>query len=125
MHRIDYESFYIEMETINIQKDKVQLVSCFGRINNQNSLLISKEINRIFEDKIYNVILNLTELEYLNSIGIAIVLSIVKTVDYHQGKFVIGGMSDQIEAILKLVELPGKFKVYSSVNEAIDNWSKN
>lgn len=125
MRRIDYESFYMEIETINIKDEKVLIVSCFGRINNQNSLLISKEINVIFDDKIYNIILNLTELEYLNSIGIAIVLSIVKTVDSRQGKFVIGGMSNQIETILKLVELPGKFKVYSSANEAIENWSNS
>lgn len=122
MSRLEFNSFSLELSTLELKNQKVNLVSFEGQISNNNAFEISRKINGIFESENYNIILNLKKLEYINSVGVAMLLTIIKTVDQHNGKIVIGGLNHFLENVIKLMELPKKVLIFHSVDEAISGW---
>ncbi|MEM7184594.1 MAG: STAS domain-containing protein, partial [Spirochaetota bacterium] len=81
-----------------------------------------RNLQDLFKDEVYDLVLNLSDLKYINSVGLAIILSMVKIVDQHSGKFVIGGVHSAIEQIIQLVELPEKVIICSSIEDALKSW---
>lgn len=110
MARVEFDSLYIETSRMSLPDKEVQLVVFNGKVTNSNSFEISRKIHFIFEEEIYNIILDLSNLEYINSVGVATILTLIKTVDQHSGKIVIGGLNHFLENVIRLMELPKKFK---------------
>ncbi|MCZ8239557.1 MAG: STAS domain-containing protein [Leptospiraceae bacterium] len=123
MPRLEFNSFVLELNTVEIKNQNVVTVSFEGQISNNNAFEISRKINTIFDTGNYNIILNLTKLEYINSVGVAMLLTIIKTVDQHNGKVVIGGLNHFLENVIKLMELPKKVLIFHSIDEAKTAWS--
>jgi anti-anti-sigma factor len=122
MSRLEFNSFALELNTDEVKQQKIMVVSFEGQISNNNAFEISRKINAIFDSENYNIILNLTKLEYINSVGVAMLLTIIKTVDQHNGKIVIGGLNHFLENLIKLMELPKKVLIFHSVDEAKSAW---
>jgi len=122
MSHLEFEAFTIDVDTIEIKDLPVHIVSFSGKIINENAYQISRNINSIFENDNYNIILDLTQLEYINSVGVAMILTIIKTVDQHSGKLLIGGLNHFLENVIKLMELPKRVQIYNTVEEAKSNW---
>ncbi len=122
MSRIDFNSFSLELSTEEIGNKKVNVISFIGQIANNNAFEISRRINTIFDSGNYNIILNLSKLEYINSVGVAMLLTIIKTVDQHNGKIAIGGLNHFLENVIKLMELPKKVLIFHSIDEARKAW---
>lgn len=122
MSRLEFNSFALELTTVEVGSQKVMVVSFEGQISNNNAFEISRKINGIFDLENYNIILNLTKLEYINSVGVAMLLTIIKTVDQHSGKIVIGGLNHFLENVIKLMELPKKVLIFHSIDDAKKAW---
>ncbi len=118
MARVEFDSLYIETIRTSLPDKEVQLVVFNGKVTNSNSFEISRKIHFIFEEEIYNIILDLSNLEYINSVGVATILTLIKTVDQHSGKIVIGGLNHFLENVIRLMELPKKVQIYHSIEEA-------
>jgi anti-anti-sigma factor len=118
MARVEFDSLYIETTKSSLPNKEVLLVVFNGKVTNSNSFEISRKIHFIFEEEVYNIILDLSGLEYINSVGVATILTLIKTVDQHSGKIVIGGLNHFLENVIRLMELPKKVEIYNSVEEA-------
>ncbi|MCB1158919.1 MAG: STAS domain-containing protein [Leptospiraceae bacterium] len=123
MYTLSFDSLDIDITVIPQFGKNIQIVAFKGKFNHQNAYSISRDLQSLFKEEVYELVLNLSELKYINSVGLAIILSMVKIVDQHSGKFVIGGVNKSIETIIQLVELPEKVLICSSVDEAIKHWS--
>jgi anti-anti-sigma factor len=122
MSRLEFNSFALELTTVEVGSQKVMIVAFEGQISNNNAFEISRKINGIFDLENYNIILNLSKLEYINSVGVAMLLTIMKTVDQHSGKIVIGGLNHFLENVIKLMELPKKVLIFHSIDDAKKAW---
>lgn len=122
MSRLEFNSLALELDTIEVKSQKIMLVSFEGQISNNNAFEISRKINSIFDSENYNIILDLRKLEYINSVGVAMLLTIIKTVDQHNGKVAIGGLNHFLENVIKLMELPKKVLIFHSIDEAKSAW---
>ncbi|MCW7461101.1 STAS domain-containing protein [Leptospira limi] len=122
MTKFTFPSLIIETESIRIKGEVVQVVSFVGQITNTNAYEINRSISSVFEDGIYQIILDLSQLEYINSIGVATLISIIKTVEAQTGKIKIGGLNHFLENVIQLMDLPKKLQIYNTKKEAILNW---
>jgi anti-anti-sigma factor len=122
MSRIEFNSFSLDLNTIEINSQKVGLIAFEGEISNNNAFEISRNINSIFDSENYNIILNLSKLDYINSVGVAMLLTIIKTVNQHNGKVVVGGLNHFLENVIKLMELPKKVAIFNTIEEAKASW---
>ncbi|GBF43369.1 anti-sigma factor antagonist [Leptospira ellinghausenii] len=122
MTKFTFPSLIIETESIHIKGEVVQVVSFVGQITNTNAYEINRSISSVFEDGIYQIILDLSKLEYINSIGVATLISIIKTVETQNGKIRIGGLNHFLENVIQLMDLPKKVQIYNTKKDAMLNW---
>lgn len=123
MAKFTFPSLVIETESIQIKGEGIQLISFVGQITNTNAYEINRSISSVFEDGIYQIILDLSKLEYINSIGVATLIGIIKTVETQNGKIRIGGLNHFLENVIQLMDLPKKVHIHHSKQEAILNWT--
>ncbi|TGL50309.1 anti-sigma factor antagonist [Leptospira kemamanensis] len=123
MAKFTFPSLVIETESIQVKGESIQLISFVGQITNTNAYEINRSISSVFEDGIYQIILDLSKLEYINSIGVATLIGIIKTVETQNGKIRIGGLNHFLENVIQLMDLPKKVHIHHSKQEAILNWT--
>lgn len=122
MSSIEFSALTLILEKKVISGDTVLILSFDGQITNTNAYEINAKITEIFNEKVYNLILDLSRLDYINSIGVATLLSMINTVDQHKGKISIGGLNPFLENVMKLMDLPKTLKIHSRKETAISNW---
>ncbi len=122
MNVIELKDLVIEISELTTQNNKkIQQIKFKGKISNDNGF----ELNKKFHDLINNnyfVILNLSELEYINSTGIAIIFSMFFKCQENKGKLVIGGIHEFIRKVLKIMTLPDGFEIYPTLEEALKSF---
>jgi len=122
MDSLEFSSLILNIEKLVVTEDTVLIISLHGQITNTNAYEINARISDIFKDDIYNIILDLTQLQYINSIGVATLLSMIRTVEKNKGKMSIGGLNHFLENVIKLMDLPKHIKIYTTREMAISNW---
>ncbi|TGM72558.1 anti-sigma factor antagonist [Leptospira mtsangambouensis] len=122
MADLQFPSLDLKTEFIEIKGERVLVVSFVGQITNTNAYEINRNISVIFRDSVFNIILELTKLDYINSIGVATLIGIIKTVESHHGKIMIGGLNHFLENVIRLMDLPRKVQIFNTKQEAITNW---
>jgi anti-sigma B factor antagonist len=115
-------SFSAHIEHIN----KVVVVKLKGRlmeIDEQNNLIDS--IKSEIEQGNHSVVLNLGELEYMNSSGINSFISILTKTRNNGGDTVICCLPKKIEQLLIITKLNSVFTIAASEEEAVSKLSEN
>jgi len=120
MPGLGFKDLLINVELSTELTKKVEIVKFTGKITNENSYEINRKIHRVFDNNIYNIILNLDELEYINSTGVAILFSLFFRVRDNNGKIIIGGLHSFLRNVFSLMDLPEGLELYDSLEEAID-----
>ncbi|TGK02886.1 anti-sigma factor antagonist [Leptospira langatensis] len=118
MAKTEFEGLFIETSKTSVGDKELLVVTMNGKVTNTNAFEISRKINFVFDEGIYEIILDLSSLEYINSVGVATLLTLIKTVDQHNGKIVIGGLNHFLENVIRLMELPKKVAIYHTLEEA-------
>ncbi|EQA44489.1 STAS domain protein [Leptospira broomii serovar Hurstbridge str. 5399] len=118
MARTEFEGLFIETKRTPVKEREVLVVTMNGKVTNSNAFEISRKINFVFDEGVFEIILDLSALEYINSVGVATLLTLIKTVDQHNGKIVIGGLNHFLENVIRLMELPKKVAIYHTLEEA-------
>lgn len=102
---------------------KILVISFSGKITSDNIVELNRRVKSIFEDNIYNVILNISDLGYVNSTGIAMFLSISKTIEQNSGKIILTKPSPFVEELFKMTDLITRFQIANSMEEALAEFS--
>ncbi|MCB1177198.1 MAG: STAS domain-containing protein [Leptospiraceae bacterium] len=122
MKTFTYESLSVEYAMEQLKKDTVQTFIFKGKITHTNANAIGDDLDTVFDDSSPNVIVDLSQLEYVNSVGIAVILSLVRRVEDLKGRFSVGGRHKLVETIVQLLEVSDHVEVYSSLEEAKARW---
>lgn len=122
MREINFDSLVVKEKIEEVNDSKLQILSFVGQINQNNSYTISDNINSFFESGVFDTILDLSNLVYINSIGLAAILAIIKKTEEHSARLVIGGINPKIQIIIQLLDLTNQVEIYSSVEKALESW---
>ena len=94
-----------QMEVTKQQHGNVLELSIKGRLDNYWSEFLSERLNTVVNDGAHHLRLDLSEVNYLSSAGIGVLVRIHQQLKAIQGTFVIDKASDRVRAVLKLVAL--------------------
>ncbi len=82
----------------------------------------AEEFQSILQDSlsgnIKNVIVDLSDIKYVNSSGIGILVRGYTTMKNAEGDLKLAGISDEVSGVLSITKLDGIFEQYSSIDEA-------
>lgn len=114
---------------ISVSVRNVQTTTCIfdikGEINAYAEDELMKPYAQVTEDGADNIILNFTDLEYMNSSGIGLLVTLLIRVQRQGQQLLAYGLSDHYRQIFELTRLNEAITIYESEDEAVQAASVN
>ena len=108
----------MRIETIDLNRNNIHLVKVEGRLDASFSAELEDEIDQLLE-KTKRIIMDLSEVTYLSSSGLRVLLSVKKETE-EQGGLVLMNIIDIVKKTIEVAELDDFFSLAGSVEEAIE-----
>ncbi len=112
----------LKTEKIN----NVNVVS-FDNVNRFNALItepIKEDLKSFFNKPNTKLVLNLEGIDFIDSSGFGVFLSIMKTANNNFGQFKLSGISPEVMELFKLLQLHNVFDIYNSTDDAIKSFDE-
>jgi anti-sigma B factor antagonist len=110
----------LKIENIN----GITVVS-FEGLNRFNALITEKvkeDIKALFSSPNTKLILDLSGIQFIDSSGFGVFLSIMKTANNSYGFFKISNISEEVMELFKLLQLHNVFEIYNKREDALKSF---
>lgn len=108
-----------------IQKNPIAIFSLYGELIDRNEgQRIMDEVNILSEEGQNKFILELSELKYVNSTGLNVLINILTKSRKSGGDLVISGISKKVQELLLITKLNSVFNVTETTEEAIEKFNE-
>lgn len=104
----------------NLDKtDDYALLKMEGRlVDKSEAVEISVEIDELLNNDVHHFIIDLAELEYMNSTGLNILINLMNKTRNEGGEAIITGATPRIESLFAVTKLDSVFKMKKTKEEA-------
>ncbi len=112
---------------LTTQNQNGVLVVKFNDTNRFNALIsepVKEELKSFFSNPNTKLVLNLEGIEFIDSTGFGVFLSVMKTANNNYGYFKIANISNEVMELFKLLQLHNVFEIYSSVDESVKSFEE-
>ncbi|WP_348663771.1 anti-sigma factor antagonist [Chlamydia vaughanii] len=96
-----------------------------GKLDGISSPEVQESISQSLSSGTKNIVLDCTNLDYMSSAGIRVLLQSYHQVGKHSGKIVLTSVPKTIEQTLYVTGFLSYFKMFSSIQEALQALSKD
>lgn len=100
-------------------KGEVVILDISGEIDLYNAPEIKDIINKMIEQKKYNVIINLKSVTYIDSSGIGALISSLSNLKKYQGGLKIINVFASVRKVFELTKLTSFFDIFENEDEAV------
>lgn len=107
----------IENERIS----NIEILKLYGVINAENVGIFQEHIERILNDSVKVVILNLERLEEIDSTGIGAIISLLKKMRLKNGDVRILKLRGAVKKLFELLRIDRGIDIYEDLDEAMKN----
>ncbi len=104
-------------------KVDIVILDISGEIDLYNAPEIKDIINKLIDEKKYNVVINLQEVSYIDSSGIGALISSLSNLKKYQGGLKIINVFASVRKVFELTKLTSFFEIFDSEDEAISSFS--
>ena len=104
--------------------NNVSIIHLSGKIIHKDDIeQIDLEISNLIETKKLNIILSLTELDYMNSAGLSFVVSYFTKIRNAGGEMVLCDLSKKVNELIIITKLHTIFNIFDTLEEAIQSFN--
>ncbi len=97
-----------------------EIVAVNGRVDSYTAPQLSEALNQVTRNNIYNIILDLSEVTYVSSAGLRVLIDIQKKCKRdNQGDVLLVGIPPRVYETLELTGFTPQFKFFDDVPTAI------
>jgi len=105
---------------IKERKEKEALViSLEGRLDTTNYNELERKLSMIYDDKPVNILMDCSQLQYISSSGLRVMLMFLKRSKTAGVKFVLCSLQDPIREIFDISGFTGIFEIFATCDEAL------
>lgn len=108
----------LRTEVEKIGNRPVNLLVFSGKITSDNIFDLNTKVKSIFENGVFDCILDISQLEYINSTGIALLLTIARTVEQNQGKMFLTRPTQFVQELFDMTDLSDRFTIVADLDTA-------
>ena len=97
----------------------------FNNVNRFNALIaepVKEQLKEYFNKPKTKLILNLDSIDFVDSTGFGVFLSIMKTANNNYGFFKICNITAEVMELFKLLKLHNVFEIYSSLEDCVESF---
>ena len=101
------------------------IVVRFDNVNRFNALIaepVKEQLKEYFNKPKTKLILNLDSIDFVDSTGFGVFLSIMKTANNNYGFFKICNINAEVMELFKLLQLHNVFEIYSSLEDCVESF---
>jgi len=101
------------------------IVVKFDNANRFNALIaepVKEQLKEYFNKPKTKLILNLENIDFVDSTGFGVFLSIMKTANNNYGFFKICNINAEVMELFKLLQLHNVFEIYSSLEDCVESF---
>jgi anti-sigma B factor antagonist len=108
---------------ISVQSFKrADLINVSGRVDSSNAPQLDSRLKEMINDGRYNLILNLSAVDYMSSAGLRTLVSALRDCKKKGGDVRIAQPSDRVSEVLTLAGLDSVFQVYDDTTKAVGSY---
>ena len=107
------------------QAGSISLLDVSGRLTSFETGALRESISRLLKQDRKNIVLNLSELQYLDSSGIGELARVYVSVVKEGGQMKVVGLSPKVEEILKITQLYQVFPEFPSEEAALQSFPES
>ena len=101
------------------------IVVRFENVNRFNALIadpVKEELKQFYEQPHTKLILNLEDIDFIDSTGFGVFLSIMKTANNKYGYFRICNIHPDVMELFKLLKLHNVFEIYNTLDDCLSSF---
>ncbi len=100
------------------EHEAIQVVQVNSLLNEWENKVILKEVKNRVEKGFSSFIVDLSELDFMNSVGLNFLLSMMSTSNESGGSLAVANANEQVLSLLKITKLREMFNLTQTVEEA-------
>ena len=105
---------------LKIRKNgEIYIIDVNGEMDLYNSSKLKELVMKMLEKNVKNFIINLEQVDYIDSSGIGALIYICSTMKKMNLKFAISNVHGSVKKVIELTKLMGYFPIANSVEEAL------
>lgn len=99
------------------------VVKVTGRIDSATAPQLAEEFARINDDGRYKIVMDFTELQFISSAGLRVLISTLKSCRrYNRGDLVLAGMPENIQSVFDLAGFTSIFNIHDDILSAVGSF---
>ena len=107
------------MEITEKNTEKCMIMIIQGRLDTITSTVFEKRITELMDQQFTRILVNCSQMDYISSSGLRILLLALKRITLARGKFVICGLQENIREIFAISGFTTIFEIYPGEKEAL------
>ena len=107
------------MQIDEFQKGSTLVFKLTGDLDSFSVAILKERMNRNFETGNYSLVIDLSNVEFMDSAGLGQLVAGLKYCIHNGGDLVLVGINDTIRELLRITKLDTVFKVYQSEEDAL------
>ena len=105
------------------EQGDIVVISLNGKImGGPEATEINEKFNQLIDDNKLKIVINLENVDWMNSSGLGIIIGAVSLFRKNNGQLRIINVSERIQNLLKITKLAGIFETSNSLEEAISSF---
>jgi anti-sigma B factor antagonist len=105
--------------------DNIVILQPKGKImGGPDTSLLHDKLHEYIEQNKKHVVIDLSEVDWMNSTGLGILIAGYTTLRNHQGELKLANVTEKIRSLLIITKLVTVFDAYDSVDEAVKSFSR-
>jgi anti-anti-sigma factor len=103
------------------RKDRPDVLPLKGEIDLHVSPSVAASLNAMIEKKPRRLVVDLSDVTYIDSAGLAALIQAMQKVEGYGGKFLLAGLQETVRSIFEISRLDQVFQIFPDVHAALAN----
>jgi anti-sigma B factor antagonist len=103
------------------QRDRSNVLPLKGEIDLHVSPSVAASLNQMIEKKPERMVVDLSDVTYIDSAGLASLIEAMQKVESYGGKFVLAGLQETVRSIFEISRLDQVFQIFPDADAALRN----
>jgi anti-sigma B factor antagonist len=101
------------------RRDRPNVLPLKGEIDLHVSPVITASLSAMIEKKPERVVIDFSEVTYIDSAGLAALIQAMQKVEAYGGKFLLAGLQETVRSIFEISRLDQVFQIFPDVDAAL------
>ena len=108
------------MELIEKNTEKCLIIGINGRLDTINYSILEKRLMELLDQNTNRILINCSQMDYVSSSGLRILLMALKRITMVKGKFVLCSLQENIREIFEISGFTSIFEIYPNEEDALN-----